>query len=159
MNIQRTFLDNPRNGEHEPWRRYLHHLGDVDARDDDAALVRAAEAERRARRYSTARAQRSPPGRGIGRVGASMGSGCGIWMLSHGAVGCGMRSPAARDSEGASEGAAVGQGLDGAAAGKSSKGVAAMASGTANPPGKLHGGALLPPPQGVRWTIGRRARR
>uniref|UniRef100_K4AHG3 Uncharacterized protein n=1 Tax=Setaria italica TaxID=4555 RepID=K4AHG3_SETIT len=78
---------------------------------------------------------------------------------------CGVRSPAARDSEGASEGAAVGQGFDGAAVGRSSKGAAAMASRTANPLGQLHGGAIAPAAARSamrgqeRWTIGRRARR
>jgi hypothetical protein len=87
-----------RDGKHESWRRWLH-LGEVDALDDDAVLVlvHAAKAERRERQYLMGRAQHSRPWCGIDKVGASTGWGCGIWMLSHGVVGCAL---AVEDLEG-----------------------------------------------------------
>jgi hypothetical protein len=49
-----------------------------------------------------------------------------------------------RTWRGASEGAIVGQGFNGVAMGRSSKGAVAMASWTVNPFGELYGGAIAP---------------
>lgn len=57
--------------EYESCCRIEHHLGDVDCRDDNAALARAAMTEMRARRYSMGRARCSPSTCGIGGAGSS----------------------------------------------------------------------------------------
>jgi hypothetical protein len=51
---------------------------------------------------------------------------------------------AVRDLEGAPEGAALGEGFDGVATGRCSRGVASIASGMEDLPGQLWGDAIAP---------------